>query len=627
MTPYEMGNAFDVAIESAASIAVSQSTSSYHHDKLYFASGDRAKLNFTSMTINNGSQAGVNKAFGQDSAGNWSGDTFELSSTVQNLGSDGRRASNGTYSIGYSSTPADHVPAQEPAVTTTNTVDRTPAISTVASANDTITLNAEALAAGFTLTLESGITVLAAAGGTTADLVAAINAGTGTVKGSAAVAGDAGHGYTASATGDVITLTAVGAITESGGVTTAAGSGTMAGVAVSSVTEPATNDTITMNAEALAQGFTLTLESGVTVTATAGETTQQLADKINLGTGTETGGGAAPASHNGHGYTAAVSGDVITLTAAGAITGGVGADGSATGTSTAAGGGTMAGVAVSLTPKTTVVQVSLTAGMTPYEMGNAFEVAIESAASIAVSQSTSSYHHDKLYFASGDRAKLNFNLSYETSAVTLGEAAAAAAQVAATATADSIAAAATAETANLKAAETDAALANAGTPEARAAALQAAATAEAANEAANEAIAASAAAQAANEAIAASAAAQAAAKNAHHAEIEAIATANGSGTDAKVNALSAIRTIDAAIQTVNIQRSKLGAVSNRLSHTINNLTNISSNLSAAQGGIEDADFAKETTDLAKNQILQQASTAMLAQANASKQNVLSLLQG
>ena len=72
---------------------------------------------------------------------------------------------------------------------------------------------------------------------------------------------------------------------------------------------------------------------------------------------------------------------------------------------------------------------------------------------------------------------------------------------------------------------------------------------------------------------------------------------------------------------------KLGAVSNRLSHTVNNLTNISSNLSAAQGGIEDADFAKETTDLAKNQILQQASTAMLAQANASKQNVLSLLQG
>ena len=85
--------------------------------------------------------------------------------------------------------------------------------------------------------------------------------------------------------------------------------------------------------------------------------------------------------------------------------------------------------------------------------------------------------------------------------------------------------------------------------------------------------------------------------------------------------------IDAAIEDVNIQRSKLGAVSNRLNHTVNNLTNISSNLSAAKGGIEDADFALETTNLAKNQILQQASTAMLAQANAAQQNVLSLLQG
>ena len=107
--------------------------------------------------------------------------------------------------------------------------------------------------------------------------------------------------------------------------------------------------------------------------------------------------------------------------------------------------------------------------------------------------------------------------------------------------------------------------------------------------------------------------------------------ANLQGQDLSVttgdNARSSISTIDAAIQTVNIQRSELGAVSNRLNHTVNNLTNISSNLSAAKGGIEDADFALETTNLAKNQILQQASTAMLAQANASKQNVLSLLQG
>ena len=91
--------------------------------------------------------------------------------------------------------------------------------------------------------------------------------------------------------------------------------------------------------------------------------------------------------------------------------------------------------------------------------------------------------------------------------------------------------------------------------------------------------------------------------------------------------LASINEVDHAIEKVNNQRSELSAVSNRLNHTVNNLTNISSNLSAAKGGIEDADFALETTNLAKNQILQQASTAMLAQANASKQNVLSLLQG
>ena len=98
-------------------------------------------------------------------------------------------------------------------------------------------------------------------------------------------------------------------------------------------------------------------------------------------------------------------------------------------------------------------------------------------------------------------------------------------------------------------------------------------------------------------------------------------------TTSATSRFAAIDDIDDAIKLVNDQRSELGAVSNRLNHTVNNLTNISSNLSAAKGGIEDADFALETTSLAKNQILQQASTAMLAQANASKQNVLSLLQG
>ena len=98
------------------------------------------------------------------------------------------------------------------------------------------------------------------------------------------------------------------------------------------------------------------------------------------------------------------------------------------------------------------------------------------------------------------------------------------------------------------------------------------------------------------------------------------------GLDDLTETMAAIVVIDDAIKEVNTQRSELGAVSNRLNHTVNNLTNISSNLSSAQGRIQDADFALETTKLAKNQILQQASTAMLAQANASKQNVLGLLQ-
>lgn len=108
------------------------------------------------------------------------------------------------------------------------------------------------------------------------------------------------------------------------------------------------------------------------------------------------------------------------------------------------------------------------------------------------------------------------------------------------------------------------------------------------------------------------------------------------GTTANVSALgvstlasadNAIDILDEAIQTVNNQRATLGSYSNRLDHTVANLTNVSTNLQSGLGRIQDADFAEETTTLAKTQILQQASTAMLAQANASKQNVLSLLQG
>jgi flagellin len=92
-------------------------------------------------------------------------------------------------------------------------------------------------------------------------------------------------------------------------------------------------------------------------------------------------------------------------------------------------------------------------------------------------------------------------------------------------------------------------------------------------------------------------------------------------------AADAMTRIDAALLQINSQRAELGAVSNRMDHTINNLSNVSSNLQSGLSRIQDADFAKVTGDLTKSQIMSQAATAMLAQANASKQGVLSLLQG
>ena len=89
----------------------------------------------------------------------------------------------------------------------------------------------------------------------------------------------------------------------------------------------------------------------------------------------------------------------------------------------------------------------------------------------------------------------------------------------------------------------------------------------------------------------------------------------------------AIATIDRALEQINAQRAELGAISNRLDHTISNLGNVVINTEASQSRIQDADFAKVTGDLTKSQIMSQAATAMLAQANASKQGVLSLLQG
>ena len=92
-------------------------------------------------------------------------------------------------------------------------------------------------------------------------------------------------------------------------------------------------------------------------------------------------------------------------------------------------------------------------------------------------------------------------------------------------------------------------------------------------------------------------------------------------------ATQALSNIDDAIEKVSSFRASFGAVENRIDAKINNLTTLKVNTQAAQSRIEDADFAAETTNMTKAQILSQAATSMLAQANASKQNLLALLQG
>ena len=105
------------------------------------------------------------------------------------------------------------------------------------------------------------------------------------------------------------------------------------------------------------------------------------------------------------------------------------------------------------------------------------------------------------------------------------------------------------------------------------------------------------------------------------------ATVSQIDIETSTGASDAIAIIDRALQDVSTERAQLGAVSNRLDHTISNLGNITISTEGAQSRVEDADFAEATSSLTKSQILTQAATAMLAQANASKQSVLSLLQG
>jgi len=92
------------------------------------------------------------------------------------------------------------------------------------------------------------------------------------------------------------------------------------------------------------------------------------------------------------------------------------------------------------------------------------------------------------------------------------------------------------------------------------------------------------------------------------------------------SASAAIASIDAALNTVNSQRATIGATINRMTYAGDNLTNISANTSASRSTIMDTDYATASTNLSKNQIIQQAATAMLAQANQQPQSVLSLLK-
>jgi flagellin len=92
-------------------------------------------------------------------------------------------------------------------------------------------------------------------------------------------------------------------------------------------------------------------------------------------------------------------------------------------------------------------------------------------------------------------------------------------------------------------------------------------------------------------------------------------------------AQSVLERLDVAMDKINATRAVMGAVMNRLQYAIDNLSNVSTNSSASRSQIQDADYAKASTELARTQIMQQAGTAVLAQANMSQQSVLKLLNG
>jgi len=105
-----------------------------------------------------------------------------------------------------------------------------------------------------------------------------------------------------------------------------------------------------------------------------------------------------------------------------------------------------------------------------------------------------------------------------------------------------------------------------------------------------------------------------------------LGTVNSSTITNQTTANAAITAVSTAIATVNTGRSEMGATMNRLQYAADNLANVSANATESRGRVMDTDYAKETTELARTQIIAQAGTAMLAQANQMKQTVLSLLK-
>ena len=100
----------------------------------------------------------------------------------------------------------------------------------------------------------------------------------------------------------------------------------------------------------------------------------------------------------------------------------------------------------------------------------------------------------------------------------------------------------------------------------------------------------------------------------------------GASIGAASAASAAIDTIGVALEAINLQRAAIGAGINQMEYAVDNLANVSTNATQSRSTIMDTDYAKASSELAKNQIIQQAATAMLAQANQQPQSVMQLLK-